>query len=167
LLSQLFRGELDGKNLVQNAGTKNRTPGWDCTFSAPKSVSVAWSQADKELGNEIRAAHAEAVNKALEYLEEKAGFTRRGKGGHEQKKCFLVFATYEHGTSRAQDPQLHTHALMLNAGVGEDGNTTALDTRQMYQYRFAAGALYRAELATQLERRLGSSASSCRALARS
>ena len=50
LLSELFRGELDGKKLVQNAGTKNRTPGWDCTFSAPKSVSVAWSQADKELG---------------------------------------------------------------------------------------------------------------------
>ena len=83
LLSEIFRGELDGKKLVQNAGMKNRTPGWDCTFSVPKSVSVAWSQADKELGNEIRAAHAEAVNKALEYLKEKAGFTRRGKGGQE------------------------------------------------------------------------------------
>ena len=110
LLSEIFRGELDGKKLVQNAGMKNRTPGWDCTFSAPKSVSVAWSQADKELGNEIRAAHAEAVNKALEYLEEKAGFTRRGKGGQELEKCSLVFATYEHGTSRAQDPQLPSHA---------------------------------------------------------
>lgn len=155
LLSELFKGELDGKALVQNAGSDKRTPGWDCTFSAPKSVSVAWSQADSATGNEIRAAHAEAVNAALAYMESEAGYTRRGQGGSELERCSLVMATYEHGTSRAQDPQLHTHALVMNVGVRSDGSTGTLDTRQLYLHKMAAGALYRAELARQLEQRLG------------
>lgn len=155
LLGEVFRGELDGKALVQNAGSDKRTPGWDCTFSAPKSVSVVWSQADSAIGNEIRAAHAEAVNAALGYLEAEAGYTRRGKGGAELERCSLVMATYEHGTSRAQDPQLHTHALVMNLGVRSDGTTGTLDTRQLYIHKMAAGALYRAELSRQLEQRLG------------
>ena len=92
LLSEIFRGELDGKKLVQRAPSqKPRTPGWDCTFSAPKSVSVAWSQADKELGNEIRAAHAETVNKALEYLEEKAGYIRERVWQKHRLALFSLF----------------------------------------------------------------------------
>lgn len=155
LLSELFQGRLDGEALVQNAGSPKRTPGWDLTFSAPKSVSVAWSQADRAVGNEIRAAHQEAVDRALGYLEERAAWTRRGRGGAELESCKLIFATYEHGTSRAQDPQLHTHALLMNAGVREDGSTGALDTRELYILKLTAGTLYRAELARQLEQRLG------------
>lgn len=155
LLSELFQGRLDGEALVQNAGSPKRTPGWDLTFSAPKSVSVAWSQADRAAGNEIRAAHQEAVDRALGYLEERAAWTRRGRGGAELESCKLIFATYEHGTSRAQDPQLHTHALLMNAGVREDGSTGALDTRELYILKLTAGTLYRAELARQLEQRLG------------
>jgi len=43
--SDLFAGELRGKRLVQQSES-TRCPGWDLTFSAPKSVSVALSQAD-------------------------------------------------------------------------------------------------------------------------
>ena len=45
------------------------------------------------------------------------------------------------------DPQLHTHALCMNLTVHEDGRTTAIDTSRMYEYKMAAGALYRAALA--------------------
>ncbi len=159
---QVFAGFLGGRKLVANAGHINpktkemsHRPGWDLSFNAPKSVSVAWSQADQETAQEIRAAHHEAVLKALEYLEEVAGITRRGEGGTEFEEADLVFATFEHGTSRAQDPQLHTHALAMNVSIREDGTTGTVYGRGFFQHKMAAGALYRAELAYQLERRLG------------
>lgn len=144
--------------LVQNAGAENHRAGWDLTFSAPKSVSVLWSQADEATRNEIQNAQFEAVKKALEYLEREAAFTRRGKAGSEIEKCDLLIATFEHGTSRAQDPQLHTHAVLLNIGLREDGRTGTLETKAIFQHKMTAGALYRAELAAQLENRLGLSA---------
>ena len=32
----LFSGRFGDRNLVQNAGSESRAPGWDLTFSAPK-----------------------------------------------------------------------------------------------------------------------------------
>lgn len=152
---ELFSGRFKGMDLVQNAGSEKRCPGWDCTFSAPKSVSVAWSQAEGTTAQEFRAAHLSAVEAAVSYLEDRCGWTRRGHAGEEMEKARLVFAAYEHGTSRAQDPQLHTHALLLNICLRTDGTTGALDTRALYSHKMAAGALYRAELSRQLEVRLG------------
>lgn len=156
-----FRNVLSGKSpdgeteLVQNAGKENRQSGWDLTFSAPKSVSVAWSQSDGEIRKQIQESHREAVGKALEYLDETAGFTRRGRGGEEREATGLTIATFEHGTSRAQDPQLHTHALVLNVSTREDGTTGTIESKPLFQNKMAAGAIYRAELAAQLEKRLG------------
>lgn len=163
-LRGMFAGELNGKSLVQQQTWTNRKRqvGWDLTFSVPKSVSTAWSQAPRNEAQEIRAAHLSAVEKALEYVEQTCTWTRRGKGGGVRERCEAVFATYEHGTSRAQDPQLHTHALMLNVSVRRDGTTGALTTEGLYDHKMTAGAVYRAELARQLERRLGLTAKSGR-----
>jgi len=152
--SDLFAGELRGKRLVQQSES-TRCAGWDLTFSAPKSVSVAWSQSDVSTAQAIREAQQEAVETALEYIEEECGYTRRGKGGRivEQAKC--IFSTFEHGTSRAEQPQLHTHALMINTCVRQDGTTGTLKTEKLYQHKMTAGAIYRAELAAQLQQRLG------------
>ena len=152
---EVFDGHLGNRKLVQNAGLDSRVPGWDLTFSAPKSVSVAWSQADLEVSQEIRAAHQEAVEKALGFLEAEAGCSRVGKLGQQVVKADLVFATFEHGTSRAQEPQLHTHCLLMNASVRQDGSTGAVLMQPIYKHKMAAGAIYRAELAYQLQRRLG------------
>jgi conjugative relaxase-like TrwC/TraI family protein len=152
---EIFDGFRNGEALVQNAGKVNHRPGWDLTFSAPKSVSVAWSQADQATGQEIRAAHLSAVEKALDYIEKNGLWTRRGKAGSRVERCAAIFAAFEHGTSRAGDPNLHSHALLLNLGVRADGSIGSLETRTVYQLKMAAGAIYRAELARQLERRLG------------
>ena len=144
--------------LVQNAGAENHRAAWDLTFSAPKSVSVLWSQADEATRKEIQTAQFEAVKKALEYLEREAAYTRRGHAGNEREECDLLIALFEHGTSRAQDMQLHTHAVVLNVGLRADGKTGTLETKAIFQHKMTAGALYRAELAAQLENRLGLSA---------
>lgn len=145
----------DGALLTQNAGKENHRAGYDLTFSAPKSVSVLWSQSDAETRREMQTAQLEAVRKALDYLEREAGWTRRGKEGHELERCGLIVATFEHGTSRAQDPQLHTHAVALNIGIRDDGTTGTLESKPLFRHKMAGGAVYRAELAHQLERRLG------------
>ena len=156
-LARLFAGfdPASDKALVQNAGADSHRPGWDLTFSAPKSVSVLWSQADQETANEIRAAQQESVEKALAYLETETGVTRRGKAGIIKEPAQLVISTFEHGTSRAQDPQLHTHALVLNLALRTDGSTGSIEPKGIYQHKMAAGALYRAELSHQLQTRLG------------
>lgn len=148
-----FMPDGSGK-LVQNAGAPKRQPGWDLTFSAPKTVSVVWSQAEKETRHSIQEAQEKAVRKALDWLESES-VTRRGKGGHIKEPARLIVATFEHGTSRAQDPQLHTHCLIMNAAVRQDGTTGAIESQQFYRNKMTAGALYRAELAKQLEERLG------------
>lgn len=155
-LHRLFDGfSPRGKPLIQNAGDLRHQPGWDLTFSAPKSVSVLWSQADQATRKEIQQAHDAAVKAALSYLEETAAFSRIGKGGHGRVPAGLVVALFDHGTSRALDPQFHTHALLVNVTVRADGTTGTLLSKPIYQHKMATGAIYRAEFAVELERRLG------------
>ena len=145
-----------GTKLTQNAGKPSHHPGWDLTFSAPKSVSVLWSQADPETRALIQKAHEEAVQDALGYLERVAGYTKRERGGLEKEEAFgLVAATFEHGTSRAQEPQLHTHAIVFNVAPRYDGSTGTLLGRPLFTHKMTAGALYRAGLAFRLQERLG------------
>ncbi|HKY19639.1 MAG TPA: MobF family relaxase, partial [Vicinamibacterales bacterium] len=64
----------------------------------------------------------------------------------------LVVAMFQHDTSRAQDPQLHTHALVLNATQREDGKWRSLHSRPLFEHKMAAGNVYRAALALSLQR---------------
>lgn len=156
-LKQLLRGfSSDGTQpLIQGAGSPKHQPGWDLTFSSPKSVSALWSQADQGVRRVIQEAQTAAVREALDYLQESAALTRRGRGGQTREPTELVVAAFDHGTSRAQDPQLHTHCLVLNVGVREDGTTGTILSQPLYAHKLAAGAVYRAELSNQLEKRLG------------
>lgn len=150
-LERAFAGfSPDGEGLVQNAGKKSHRPGFDLTFSAPKSVSVLWSQADSEMRQKIQQAHHAAVLAALSYFQDEAAFSRRGKGGLERVAAGLLVATFEHGTSRALDPQLHTHALVMNVAFGEDGRTGTLDAQMLYKLKMTLGVIYRADFSARL-----------------
>ena len=136
----------------RHEGKAQHRPGWDLTFSAPKSVSVLWSQASPENCLLIQGAHREAVEAALDYLQEASVLTRRGKEGKRLDKTNAVVALFEHSTSRALDPQLHTHALLMNIGVRDDGTTGTLSSLSLFQSKMAAGALYRVHLSGLLEK---------------
>lgn len=139
---------LTGEALAKNAGNEHK-PGWDCTFSSPKSVSAAWAIADQDMREKIEIAHRQAVSVSLKYIEEHAASTRHGKGGEVHVPATenggILVAVYQHSTSRNQDPQLHSHCLISN--LNKDGRGLDLDTR----HKMAAGALYRVELAHQLK----------------
>jgi Ti-type conjugative transfer relaxase TraA len=157
-LRALFEGKNPAeKELVQGAGEAH-APGWDMVFSAPKSVSVLWGTADASIRKTIEDAHEKAVKEALAFLEEHslADACRRRKGGvHRESPSELLVATFQHGTSREHDPQLHTHALLLNVARRKDGSWGALQPDGIYRDAKLVGALYRAELASELGRELG------------
>ena len=104
----------------------------------------------------IREAHRAAVLDAFGYFERATSFSRRGEGGAVSIRGEgLVAAAFEHRTSRAGDPQLHTHVLVANAIRGEDGRWSALDGRRLYAHARTAGFLYQASLREHLTRELG------------
>jgi conjugative relaxase-like TrwC/TraI family protein len=137
-------------------GGRSRTPGFDLTFRAPKSVSLLFALGDPASSAEALASHERAVEAALSHLEDHATHLRRGAGGAERVPALgLVGAAFVHRTSRAGDPALHTHVLVANVAEDHEGRVGALDSRAIYRHAKTAGYLYQAELRYQLGERLG------------
>ena len=148
-----------GGKLTQNAGRERRSAGLDMTFSADKSVSALWAVADPELRFEIEKAHNDAVRIALqETVLRHCGYTRirNRDGGIEVLTADISAAMFQHGTSRDNDPQLHTHCVIFNAArTHRDGKYRALHQHPVYTWMKATGAVYRNTLAWSLQERLG------------
>ena len=133
--------------------------GYDLTFSAPKSVSVLWGLSGRdEVRQVVDEAHATAVARALDYLETHASYTRR----RDENKTLIVDKTvglsgvkYEHRTSRAGDPHVHSHVLLANRQLCPDGQVRSVDGKSLYHEARAAGMLYQAVLREELTRQLG------------
>ena len=128
--------------------------GIDCVFSAPKDVSVLWSQAPtKRDADTILHAHEKAVREALKYLETRA-YIRTGRNGITQEKALPICAKFTHTTSRDLDPQLHTHLVVINTATSRTGKTGALDGKKFLQARYVAGMIYQNALRKELEEHL-------------
>jgi conjugative relaxase-like TrwC/TraI family protein len=103
-----------------------------------------------------REAHDAAVATGLAYLEEHAAFSRQGKAGIRQVDTEgVVAAAFVHRTSRAEDPQLHTHVLVSARVRCEDGTWRALDSRALHRELKSAGMVYQAALRAETTARLG------------
>lgn len=132
-----------------------RVGGFDLTFSAPKTVSVLFGLGDPDTRSAVRGAHDEAVRQALGNVERSAAAVRRGHAGAVVERADgIIAAAFRHSTSRAGDPQLHTHTLIANLGRGPDGRWSALDGRQLYAHARAASLVYQAVLRSELTRTL-------------
>ena len=127
-------------------------------FSVPKSASVLFGIGDERVQRAVVEAQDDAVAAGLAYLERHACRTRRGAGGHEVVPgSGFVAAAFRHRTSRAGDPQLHTHVLVANATRRADGLWGALDGRQIYAHAKTAGYVHEAVF----RRELGAPARAC------
>jgi conjugative relaxase-like TrwC/TraI family protein len=135
----------------------NRTrPGSDLCFSPPKSVSVLFGLGDADTAATVIRCHEEAVDAALDWLERHAAVTRVGHNGVESMATTgFVAAAFRHRTSRAGDPQLHTHVVVANAVLGVDGKWRTIDGRALYDHALTAGHLYDAHLRHAMSRELG------------
>ncbi len=137
-------------------GAGNRTvPGFDLTFSVPKSVSVL-AALRPELSEQIVDACEIAVARSIAWLEDNACFSRRGHNGVEHVDGDgYVAAAFRHRTSRAGDPQLHWHVLVANTTRGPDGRWRTLDGTRIYPALRTAGFLFEAEMRHELTNRFG------------
>jgi conjugative relaxase-like TrwC/TraI family protein len=147
---------------LKHAGRKvdTRRPGIDLTVSAPKSVSVLFGLGDRDVVDAVRAAHEAAIGQALAYMEQAAGHGLRGHQGDGQRASRIrtdgwIAASFEHHTSRAADPQLHTHLVLANLLHGADGKWSALDSRAVHRHKQTGSYVYHAALRAELTRTLG------------
>lgn len=151
---ELLRGQVDGMSAAARGSTRDDSRariGIDFTFSAPKSVSVLALVGGHE---DLITAHDRAVTKVMEAVEREARARRKVAGvSYEEVTGNLVIAKFRHETTRAQDPELHTHAVMLNLTHRSDGEWRALKNDGIIAMTRFAGVQYRAELARELEAR--------------
>jgi conjugative relaxase-like TrwC/TraI family protein len=133
-----------------------RAGGIDVTFSAPKSVSIAWALGDQRAA--LEAAHHAAVETTVDYLRETVELTVRydaALGGTVPARAAHVHAAeFMHTTARgvgeeAPDPQLHSH-VVLTSVERDDGTIAAVRSRPMLRAAREMGAYYRAHLAGEL-----------------
>ncbi len=149
---ELLLGRLPGGTRLgrPGAGRLIHAPGFDATLSAPKSVSVAalvWG--DRRLVD----AHDRAVHTTLDWIETEHCFFRKWIRGESRpvRGTGLLVATFRHGLSRLADPQLHSHAVILNFTGTDEGDFRALHGHPVFNAAKLIGAYYRLELAASVQ----------------
>lgn len=128
--------------------------GYDATFSAPKSLSVWWALTGDP---GLLDAHDVAVGAVLDHLEARGSTTRiRRDGGRAFVDTGgLTMATFRQSTSREDDPQIHTHAVISTKVQASDGRWYALDARYLKRKQRALGGIYQSVLRAELAHRYG------------
>ncbi|HEY6323267.1 MAG TPA: MobF family relaxase, partial [Thermoanaerobaculia bacterium] len=150
----LLRGQSprDGCQLVAaETGSGKHRAAWDVQAAPDKSVSlVALVGGDRR----VIDAHLTAARRALAELEEHALVKDRKRRPVASRN--LVIARFDHDSSRALDPHLHSHHVVFNlterAGRRSGhGEWRALEPRDLFAEQLHVTAIYQAELARELQ----------------
>lgn len=134
--------------------TKEHRAGWDMTFSAPKSVSLAALVGGDD---RLKLAHRKAVDAALVEVE-KHTQARMGNNHPAVTTERFVAAKFEHDTARPDReqsyaaPQLHTHVVVFNLTETEGGKWRSIQPLELYRSQQYATVIYRAVLAEEAQR---------------
>lgn len=153
----LLEGKLPNGVKLQNLKGEHR-PGFDMTFSAPKSVSVLVGLG---VAPELEKFHDKAVRYAIQQIEKEFAETRVSRNGviSFEKTNNLVIAAFRQPSSRANDPALHTHCVTMNMTFHEGkARSLASDSsrnhgviEQIQNNAHYCGLTYRLHLANQLK----------------
>jgi conjugative relaxase-like TrwC/TraI family protein len=135
----------------ETVSTMEHRAGWDATFSAPKSVSVTSLVGGDD---RVRQAHRESVKVALGEMEK---YVQARMGGNHLAETTgkWIAVSFEHDSARPVNgyaaPQLHTHVVFFNLTETHNGESRALQPRELYRSQQYATAIYRSELALRLK----------------
>ena len=161
----------DWRRLVN--ARRERVTFLDLTFSADKSLSVAWALAPTPAERALLLdIHRTAVTETMRYVEQTLGQVRRGDGGrHGTEQGQIAWITFNHFTSRPTvdiervdkegrsytdfatvplrraDPQVHSHAIVPNVVLTETGHIGSMDLDEMAGRVKEFGAVYQAFVA--------------------
>lgn len=150
-----FKNVLEGIRPDTGEGVgqvKDRRSGIDLTFSAPKTVSLLYLVGgDQRIGE----AQLNAVRSAMSFIERTSAEGRKlnpETGKMEPVRTGnLVYALFEHDTSRALDPQAHVHAVIANM-TKVDGKWQAVHNDSLWKNNTTIGAVYHAALREELHK---------------
>jgi conjugative relaxase-like TrwC/TraI family protein len=143
-----FAGLVDGRmpgGATLHRGGGARRGGTDFEFSAPKSFSIqALVNGDRRLID----VHRWAVSIARQRIEATIAtrVTERGTMRLEFTRS-AVIAQFEHATSRAGDPDLHSHVVVLNLTRRADGQWRSIENAEMFKEQRLMYETYLSELA--------------------
>lgn len=140
---------------LRAVGGRGAVPGFDLTFSVPKSASLLWALGDAETSAAVTDALDRSLDAALGYLQREACWTRRGADAEFVQGSGFLAAGYRHRSSRNGDPQVHVHALVANATQGPDGKWTRLYHPAIYEHAKTAGYIFEAQFRQELTQSLG------------
>ncbi|WP_336767044.1 MULTISPECIES: MobF family relaxase [Acinetobacter] len=154
--ADLLNGKVDDQQLgrvrIDDAGNKyiEHRAAMDITFSAPKSVSIL---AEVYQNQDVLEAHQNAVKETLSTIEDNFVQTRLSEDGQKQKvdSDNLIVALFNHNTSRALDPQTHTHAVVMNATFNDKDAWSSISNEAIYANQSVIGSIYNANLANNLK----------------
>jgi TrwC relaxase/AAA domain len=150
----------------------------DLTFSAPKSLSVAWARAQTEVERAIFLdVHKHAVAATMAYGEELLGVARMGAGGTAGTEAGkIAWVSFPHYTARPAtdivrldkegrpyterheipsldpDPQIHTHTIVPNVVLTDSGRVGSIDLDRLDGAVKELGRVYQANVAQNLRR---------------
>jgi len=153
VFSNLLEGRLpNGVLMKQTEKGGYHRPGYDLTFSAPKSVSILALVSKSEV---VLEAHREAVQKTLDYFESKyAGCRNKNRGVMTvERTANFTVAAFEHSDSRAGDPALHTHCVLMNVTQRANGDWRTVFADEFYTHVLLNGKIYDSHLAQGLMQR--------------
>lgn len=184
----LSGGFADGREVSDRAymavleTSKSRIGYVDLTFSAPKSLSVAWALAPTNAERAmLHQAHVDAIESTLGAIEKEIGHARKGKAGrdgyepgsigwvsfeHYAARPTVAVVTRDEGGNEATelhsltgtggrvpgDMQVHTHVAVFNVVETASGRVGGLDLAQLDGRIHEWGAVYQAHLADNLRR---------------
>lgn len=132
-------------------------PGYDLTFSAPKSVSALWAMSDEYVRRLIEQAMDDAIREVLDWMERELKLARRGKGGKHQDLANLIVAMFDHTSARnMHDPDLHRHCLVMNLCQNiRDKKWSKVNSQMLYRWFRTMGPMFRNSLYSKLRESLG------------
>ncbi len=151
-------GQVLGRELLdrvdRHGNVTKAVAGYDATFSAPKSLSVLWALTGDD---GLAECHDRAVDAVVAMIEKYGSTTRIRSNGTRLHPDTggLTAAVFRQSTSRADDPQLHTHVVVSAKVQTDDGRWWALDARVLKRHQQTFGYLYQSVLRAELTARYG------------
>ena len=151
-------GQVLGRELLdrvdRHGNVTRAVAGYDATFSAPKSLSVLWALTGDD---GLAECHDRAVDAAVAMIEKYGSTTRIRSNGTRLHPDTggLTAAMFRQSTSRADDPQLHTHVVVSAKVQTDDDRWWALDARVLKRHQQTFGYIYQSALRAELTARYG------------
>lgn len=135
----------------------DRTVGYDFTFNASKSVSLAYAFASEEEKKAILAAFMQSVRDTMDEIETGMQARVRDNGKNENRETGnLAYGEFVHFTTRpvdgVPDPHLHSHCFVFNATYDDqDKKWKAGQFKQLKQDAPYYEAVFHSSLARKMQ----------------